>query len=376
VAACLFAAARGLAGQSAAADSAAGVSPRLEILEPTSADTPVGNTRIRVFARGTEPGDAMDFFVDGRLVGRVSREPWEVEWPAGETVRRHVITVALLRAGREVATARVNTREPGFTDRAAARVVGLAPVVTDRSGHYILGLQRADFTVLDDGKPQKIETFDAEDSPLAAVLVLDVSASMQPKLDEAVRAARAFVGAAKPDDHLGLITFNSGIVESVPVGLDRPRVLAALEAAQAEGDTALYDAIAAALRRLKSAPQRKALVVFTDGEDNRSRFSVPQVTEMARQSEVCVYAITEGASDPELAKFLERLARDTGGRFDPIDRIGRLDETFAAIVKELRSQYFLTYTPANRKPRTWHSVDVRVNRSGAVVKTKKRYYLP
>ena len=78
--------------------------------------------------------------------------------------------------------------------------------------------------------------------------------------------------------------------------------------------TALYDATATALRRVKSAKQRKAVVVFTDGEDNRSRFSVDQVIEMARTSEVSVYTVAEGVSDPKTASFLERLASETGGR--------------------------------------------------------------
>jgi Ca-activated chloride channel family protein len=375
VAAALLAAAAGARAQGA--DGTAPVArPALEILAPTSADTPVGDTVIRVFPKNIQPGDTLDFFVNGRKVGAVTRSPWEIVWPAGETVRRNVITVSLVREGREIAIARVNTREPGFTDRAAALAIGLAPIVTDRSGRYVLGLQRDEFTVLDDGHPQKIETFETVDSPLAAVLVLDVSASMRPKLDDAVRAARAFVHALKPDDRLGLLTFNSGVVGTVEVALDRKEVLAALDAAVPEGDTALYDATAAALRRVKKTRQRRALVVFTDGEDNRSRFSVDQVIELARASEVSVFTVAEAVSDPKTAGFLERLANETGGRAYSIGNIGSLPETFASILEELRSQYYLTYTPSRRKPHTWHSVDVHVSRSGLVVRAKKRYFIP
>jgi len=372
----LLAAAWALRAQAVSGPSGSEDRPALEILEPTSAATPVGDTLIRVFARGARPGDTMDFFVDGRKVGAASGPPWEVTWPAGETLRRHVVTIALLRGGREIATARVNTREPGFTDRAMASAVALAPIVTDRSGRYILGLQKADFTVLDNGRPQEIDTFDAVDSPLAVVLVLDVSASMQPRLDEATRAARLFVEAVKADDRVGLVTFSTGIVESVRLGHDRKRVLAALESARPEAETALYDAIAAALRQLKGVSQRKAIVVFTDGEDNHSRLSVDQVIEMARGSEVCIYAVAEAASDQKLARFLERLADETGGRSYPIAHVRKLSDTFSAIVKELRSQYFLTYTPSNRRPHTWHSVDVRVNHPGAIARAKKRYRVP
>jgi hypothetical protein len=90
-------AARGQGGD--AAEPAA--RPILEILAPTSADTPVGETLIRVFPKNIQPGDTLDFFVDGRRIGAARESPWEHLWPAGETVRRHVITVALVRAGRK-----------------------------------------------------------------------------------------------------------------------------------------------------------------------------------------------------------------------------------------------------------------------------------
>lgn len=376
VMAALLAAGTALADAQAGGDAAAADRPHLEILAPTSADTPVGDTMIRVFPRNARPGDKLDFFVDGRKVAAVTDSPWETLWPAGETVRRHTITVALVREGREVATARVDTREPGFTDRAAALAVGLAPIVTDRSGRYVMGLQRQDFTVLDDGRPQRIDTFEAVDSPLAAILVLDVSASMLPKIEDTVSAAREFVHALKSDDRLGLLTFNTGVVGSVDIALDRKPVLAALEGTAPEGDTALYDATATALRRVKPAKQRKAVVVFTDGEDNRSRFSVDQVIEMARTSEVSVYTVAEGVSDPKTASFLERLANETGGRSYAIQNIAKLSGTFAAIVAELRNQYYLTYTPSRAKPRTWHSVDVKVGRPGLVARAKKRYFIP
>jgi Ca-activated chloride channel family protein len=368
-----------IAGVSRGAPDAAApdARPALEIMAPTSADIPVGDTTIRVFVRNTQPGDVLDFFVDGRKVGAVSKEPWQLVWPAGETVRRHVITVALLRGGREVATARVDTKEPGFTARAVAQAVGLAPIVTDRSGRYVLGLTRESFTVIDNDRPQKIETFDTVDSPMAAILVLDVSASMQTKIDEAARAARAFVKALKPDDRLGLLTFSTGIVGSTDITLDRRKIFAGIDAAKPEGDTALYDAIAAAIRKLKGVKQRKTVVVFTDGDDNRSRFSVEQVIGMARGSEVSIYAVAEvGAGPQQLRTFLDRLADETGGRFYPIGSVSTLAESFAAIVQELRSQYFLTYTPTDRRPRSWHTIAVKVNRPGVVVRAKKQYRLP
>jgi VWFA-related protein len=362
-----------LAAAAAAGQVPTAPGPALEVLAPTSYDIPVGESRIRVVPRNLQPGDTLDFFVDGRKVGSANGPPWEAAWQVGETLTRHSIVVAVLRGGREVARAQVTTRDPGLAATASAQAVSLAPVVTDRSGRFVLGLERKDFTVLDDGRPQQIETFDTVDSPLAVFLVLDVSTSMQPKLDDASAAARAFVEALKPDDRVGLLTFNSGIVDSVGLSLDRSEVLAAIDGALPEGDTAVYDAVAVALRRVRSSKQRKAVVVFTDGDDNRSRFGVDQVIDLARASEVCVYTVAEGTPSATLSAFLERLAGDTGGRHTSIDRMSRLSDAFLQIVRELRSQYYLTYTPTGGKPRSWHNVEVRVSRPGLKVRAKKRY---
>lgn len=351
-----------------------GGQPVVRFLAPSSRDLPLGTTSIEIEAAGTLPGDEMDFFVDGRKIGSVTTPPWQVVWQAGDTVRSHVITVALLRGGREIATARLQTREVGFSSSASAHAVGIAPIVTDRSGHTVMGLSQKDFTVFDDGQPQKIETFDATDSPMAAILVLDISASMVPKLDDARRAAHAFLEALKPADEVALYTFNSAIVGMVDLTRDRAALHSAIDQARPEGETALYDVTATALRRLKALKRRKAVVLFTDGEDNRSRLSVNQVIEMARASEVAIFSVAQGADESKvLMLFLNRLAEETGGRSYFIGNIKKLHEVFRSILDELKSQYFLTYTPQNLKPRSWHQIQVRVNRPDVVVRAKKQY---
>ena len=358
-----------------AQDAPAADGPGVRIVSPAPGDLPVGDTALEAAVEGAVSGDAVDFFVDGRKVGSASGSPWKVVWPAGDTLRVHVVSAALVRGGREIASARVRTRDPGFTAAADVRAVSLAPIVTTRDGEYIYGLNRGDFSVLDDGLRQEIETFEAADSPLSAILVLDTSASMRPKLEDATRAARAFVQALKKDDEVGLFTFNTAVVGSVDLTSDRAPLEAAISAVQPAGETALYDAIAAALKRLKPIKRRKAVVVFTDGEDNRSRLSVAQVIEMARASEVSVYSVAEGKdASTTVTAFLDRIAVQTGGRSWFIGHIRKLSEVFESVVKELRSSYFLTYTPKPAgRPGSWHQVEVRVSRAGAVVRAKREY---
>jgi Ca-activated chloride channel homolog len=359
------------------ADSDAPTSrPAVRVVSPFATDAPVGETRIQADVTGYLPGDELAVFADGRKVGRIARPPWGIAWNAGATIRPHEVTVALVRGGREVATAHVKTRSVGFTSTAKADIVSVAPIVTDKSGRYVPGLTVKNFTVLDDGVPRRIETFDATDSPLSAVLVLDVSGSMLYKIEEARRSAHAFVDALKPEDEVALMTFNSTTVGWVQFTRQRDAIHAEIDASRTEGETALYDATGQALKRLKPLKRRKAVILFTDGEDNRSRLSVEQVIGIARASEVSIYSVAQGLDErTTLREFLDELADQTGGRSYFIGSIEKLSETFRRILTELKSQYFLTYTPRpGLRPRTWHKIEIKVNRPDLVVRARKEYF--
>jgi len=350
--------------------------PLIRVVTPGSNDVPAGDTKIEAAVENSLPGDRVDVFVDGRKIGTAAAQPWSVPWSAGDAARRHEITVALVRGTREVASAHVRTRDVGFTSSVSAHAVGLAPIVTDEKGHPVQGLTVKDFAVFEDGKPQQIDTFEAADSALCAILVLDISESMTPKLEDARRAAHAFVSALKPDDEIGLYTFNSTIVGAVEITKNHAAVQAAIDETRPAGETAIYDVTAAALKRLKSIRHRKAVILFTDGEDNHSRLSVAQVIEMARASEVSIFSIAQGTDESKTLKvFLDRLADQTGGRCWFIGSIKKLNETFRQVVAELKSQYFLTYTPPEAKRKTWRQVQVRVNRPSVVVRAKREYYI-
>jgi VWFA-related protein len=368
---------RSSAGQTAAdAGETAAERPAVRVLSPFSSDSPVGETRIEAAVSGYRPGDELAVFADGKRLGRIAGPPWGMSWNAGATLQPHEVTVALVRGGREIATAHVKTRSVGFSSTAKADVVSVAPIVTDKSGRYIPGLTAKNFTILDDGVPRKIETFDATDSPLSAVLVLDVSGSMLYKIEEARRSAHAFVDALKPEDEVALLTFNSTAVGWVPFTRQREPIHTAIDASRTEGETALYDATGQALKRLKPLKRRKAVVLFTDGEDNRSRLSVEQVVGIARASEVSIYSVAQGLDErTTLRAFLDQLADQTGGRSYFIGSIEKLSETFRKIIKELKSQYYLTYTPRpGLRPKTWHRIDVKVDRSDLVVRARKEYF--
>ena len=349
-------------------------SPEVRIVKPGPNDILLGATTIEVRVIGHRPGDVVEVHVDGRPAGRVASEPWTVAWDAGGAPRPHNLVAILLRDGREASVSRTRTRGLGFAATADARVVSLSPIVTDSGGRYVRGLSREDFALRVNGHAQEIETFEAANSALSVVLVLDVSTSMALKLRDARAAALEFLSALKPGDRAAVLTFASNVVGFTPFSTDRSAARKALEDARVSGETALYDAAAVALRRLRDAGGRRAVVLFTDGEDNRSRMSIDQVIDLARATEASVFTVAQGGAEVRgLFRGLDRLAEETGGRAWLISTIRKLPGVFREVVTELENQYFLTFTPADQRPRTWHRIDVRMNRPGLKVRARKSF---
>ena len=340
-------------------------------MAPGPNDILVGSTTVEVRATGIVPGDVVEVWADGRLAGNLIAEPWTLVWNAGSAPRPHSLEAVLRREGREAAVARVRTRGLGFAATADARVVSLSPIVTNSDGSYVRGLSREDFTLLVDGQGQEVETFEAVNSVLSVVLVLDVSSSMALKLRDARAAALEFLAALKPGDRVAVLTFASNVVGFTPFSTDRSAARQALEDARVNGETALYDAAATALRKLREASGRRTVVLFTDGEDNRSRMSIEQVIDLARTNEVSVFAVAQGVVEVHaLLRGLDRLAEETGGRAWFISTIRKLPGAFREVVAELENQYFLTFTPADQRPKSWHKVEVRLNRPGLTVRAR------
>lgn len=354
----------------------AGTGPLIRILAPRPSDVPVGPTTLEAAIDGHRSGDRVEFFADGRRIGSVDNAPWKLTWDAGDRPLRHQIEAVLFRDGREAASTGFSTHGIGFTATARARAVGLSPIVTDRSGRYVKGLKREDFLVYEDGNPRNVDTFDDIDSPLSVILVFDTSGSMLLKIADAREAAKRFLAALKPEDQAALLTFNSQITGFTSFTRDKASLRNAVDRLRPAGETALYDATATALKKLDSAAGRRAVVLFTDGEDNRSRMTVTQVIDRARASEASIYAVAQGNDESKVLKvYLDKMAGETGGKSYFIGAIKKLPGAFDEILAELKSQYFLTFTPKAAQPRTWHTVDVRPRNPDYTVRSKHSFFL-
>jgi Ca-activated chloride channel family protein len=282
-------------------------------------------------------------------------------------------------------------RDARPTFRSVVDVVSVAVVVRDRAGRPVRGLSAADFTVLDGGIERRIVDF-APGVPGAVSLALLVDESGSMRVGSSQTLARAVASelvealeaSGRGLDEVAVYAFDSTVRERVPFTTDLARARAGLAAWEPFGATSLYDAIAAVAGEL--APRgraNRALVVVTDGVDNRSRLRLEEASGLASAIDVPVYVVEVGTSAgaaatgsdaraPRLHATLEDLARWTGGeRHLVTSRPGEARRVVARIVSDVRLQYLLAFESAPFPG--WRPLEIRARRPGLVVRARGAY---
>jgi Ca-activated chloride channel homolog len=269
-------------------------------------------------------------------------------------------------------------QEPTF--RSSTRIVPVIATVIDATGRLVPGLQREDFSILDNGRPQDISFFLNEVTPFTAVVMLDYSASMTANLDLLEAAAAQFILRMLPDDRAQVGAFSDKIQFSGEFTSDRDDLISALNDLQFGNPTRLYDAIDESMRQLQGVEGRKVVVVFTDGDDTASRIGQGNVLARARNEEVMIYAIgleseffngrTRVRTRPD--RGLRRLTEETGGGYFELRRTDDLAPTFTRVAQELHSQYIVGFEPTQLDGRV-HKLEVRVKRPGMTARSRRTY---
>lgn len=244
-----------------------------------------------------------------------------------------------------------------FSSDVSLVVLGVS--VHERDGGFATGLRQNDFQVYENGRPQQMKLFLAEDVPVDAGLVIDGSGSMRPKRPETIEAALSFIQYSNPKDEMFVINFNEKVYVGLPPSElfteNASEMRSALVRSPDSGRTALYDAIVAGLDRLRQGSRdKKVLIVFSDGGDNASRHSLPDVLKMAAQSNAIIYTIGlfDERDQDRNPGVLKRLARLTGGESylpSPEGSPQRdLDGICRRIAKDIRNQYTIGYEPSTQ----------------------------
>jgi Ca-activated chloride channel homolog len=279
-----------------------------------------------------------------------------------------------------LATVTAIAQEQSPTFRAGTQIVPVYTTVLDAQGRLVPSLEREEFTILDNGKPQEITFFQNEMTPFTVVVMMDYSASMTANLELLEAAAEQFFLRLLPADKGQVGAFSDKIQLSGTFTGDRDDLIGAIDDLQFGNPTRLWDAVAASMDELKSVEGRKVVLVFTDGDDTASRIGMGTVLNRARQEEVMVYAIglqSEFFNGQRMVRSrpdrsLRKLAEETGGGYFELEKTAELAPTFTRVAQELHSQYSLGFSPSVLDGKE-HKLEVRTKQSGLTTRSRRSY---
>jgi Ca-activated chloride channel homolog len=243
-----------------------------------------------------------------------------------------------------------------YTIKVSVEMVALNATVHDGKGNLVSELAKEDFQVYEDGILQQIERFSRQDMPVTVGLVIDNSGTMGPKRPEVITSALVFARSSNSEDQMFVVNFNEkvsfGLPNKMPFTDNIVQLELALSGITADGMTALYDAVAAALDHLKKGNRdKKVLIVISDGEDNASKNTLNGILTMAGQSDAIIYTIgiyDENNPDRNL-RALKQIAKATGGEeFQPASARDVV-HICKRIAYDIRNQYSIAYQPTNKK---------------------------
>jgi Ca-activated chloride channel family protein len=287
----------------------------------------------------------------------------------------------------------VMLKPPGQLATAVApQLIKVNASVTDGNGRAIAGMRSGDFSVFEDGAERKVVDVTPSTEPFNLILLLDVSGSVEERIDFIRKAARDFLRTASPQDRIAITSFRDDIQIISDFTTDRGVLSKKLDDIDAGGATALYDALAFSLvdtlKPLRG--ERTAIVIMSDGDDNKSFVPFPSILEATIESGALIYPLYVPSGlipessvpkpmvtvDPMRTKYLtittraaeegQKLADVSGGVFYSIKRLEDLQKAYDDVVAQLRTAYTITYS--SDAGATHRRLRVRTNREGAYVR--------
>ena len=276
----------------------------------------------------------------------------------------------------------VSAQEDDEVINVESSIVVLNATVAESSGKPAMRLKQNQFIVLEDGHEQRIDFFEAETTPFAAVILIDTSGSMDGSVSMARSAAINFLDGLRADDVTAIYNFDSkvALVQDFSNSRDIAERIFDLKA---DGMTSLNDAIFKAAFELgKRAEKRRAIIVLSDGADTSSKRSADKAIKAALSVNATIYTIdmslaNSGAQKLQSQPALKSFAEKSGGRFIPTPGGVAMREAFKNIVAELGAQYTISYQPTNtKKDGKWRAIEIRIAKPNLTIRTRKGYNAP
>lgn len=262
-------------------------------------------------------------------------------------------------------------QEPEATFHVKVKLVSIFVNVTDKNGALVGGLGKDDFAIYEDNRPQQIAVFEKQSElPLNISLAIDTSGSVRKDLSEEAAAARHFArDILRPQDLMSVLQFATDVRELVPFTNKLSVIDHALGQLRGDWATAIYDAIYLGAEKLGGKDGRKVLVLISDGDDTASDSTYDQALESALRNEVMIYSLIDVPIEASAGRDLSgehaliTLSEQTGGKYFYVSD-GGLDQAFAKVSDDLRTQYLIGYYPKNQEPgRAFHRLTVTIPRA-------------
>lgn len=355
----------------------------LRILSPAegafvSAEVSV-EARIEPRARRGEVS-AVTFYADGKLLCQSTNvQAPKCSWNAGSTVTAHNIRVVATLVSGERIVAVVRTRAIDYSEAVVVEVVQVNASVLDRRGAIVRGLTRDQFRLTEDNVPQRIGHFAGEEAPLELVVAMDVSNSMATAIDDLKAAARQFLSKLGPADEVTLVAFNENTFVLTQRETSPAARLQAVDGLTSWGSTSLYDVIIQSIEMLSRKPGRRALLVFSDGDDQSSHASLEAVERAIKTSDATLFAVALGRARElkELRDTLMSLTDTSGGQTIFAERPEELGRAFGEVLESLKHQYLIGYESTNpKKDGSWRRLSVDVPGGRYRVRARQGYFAP
>jgi VWFA-related protein len=344
-------------------------------------DPKAGKVRVRVAVQSISGGVAklVELFLDEKKIGSWTREPYFATVPFEQYTRAtYLRATATAEDGKEANDIKMLRGSTTSVESVRVDVVQLHVSALDKSSHFVKGLAKEDFSIQEDGRPQSMTGFEvAENLPLTIGLVVDGSGSMEKGLSFVHDAsADLFRDLIHEKDKGFVIEFRERPQFLQDLTGDSNALQRAARETRAEGATALYDSVILGLYQFRALQGRKALVVVTDGADNRSHVEFDTLLRYARSAGAPIFfiAVNIPLTDFKSRKVINEIATESGGEVFSIGSAAKIGEVTKRIEEELRSQYVLAFrTDSQKPPGQYRAVTVAVNRPGISVRTIRGY---
>jgi Ca-activated chloride channel family protein len=280
------------------------------------------------------------------------------------------------------------TARQGERIRVDVNLVLVPVTVTDPLNRLVTGLDKENFFLYENNGLEKIKTFSCEDAPVSIGVIFDLSGSMANKIIRARDSISQFMKTANPQDEFFVVGFNDRpeLIEDFTSSVDD--IDARLATVQPGKRTALLDAIYFGLFKMKQAQyQRKAILIVSDGGDNRSRYTENEVRSVVRESDVQIYSIgvfdamAPTEEERQGPMLLNDISSETGGRMFQVDDVADMADIATKISAELRNQYVLGYRPeGTKRDGKWRKLKVKLVPPAGLppltVHARNGYYAP